>query len=434
MYRPSPQVPKPSPRAARICYESAEFIINLSSKQMDISPVDITWVFLLTVNMALNTLLWTVSYPEVRREHSRQDVEKLVDIALDVLGRSEERWPGTDAASQLYAIFSKACLQSYETRQYPGPQAVNFFTSPPAFADPSSPPEAYAQAPNAQMPYLNPPQFGYVFDSPPESMNTYAMDPNFPPPPPSFRSNSIFFNPASMEPSGRRFSYFPPDFMQTIDSPMDDSTPPATTTPEQHLASPPTQMSDQLPTPPDSIPTGNMSTPTPRNTLSPPGTLAQHTPNMAHTSPIPAPALSVAQALSPALKPPPPPHRVPTFAVPPVTQPAPAQRPLPAPTNITDWFSPPPPFISPYAFGNMSTSIFNDSMTNPGGFTDMAALGLQNPGMGTTFRPQFDYNQGRQGSLTQSQQLELMNVLETEGVGDIDAFLNGSTLPSSRWY
>lgn len=61
-----------------------------------------------------------------------------------------------------------------------------------------------------QAPYANPPQFNYVFDSPPEQMNNYAFDPNFPPPQPTFRSNSIFCNPASNEPTGRRFSYFPP--------------------------------------------------------------------------------------------------------------------------------------------------------------------------------------------------------------------------------
>ena len=84
----------------------------------------------------------------------------------------------------------------------------------------------------------------------------------------------------------------------------------------------------------------------------------------------------------------------------------------------------------------MSTSIFNDSMTNPGNFHDItsAGLGLQSLGVGTVTGPQFDYHAGRQGSLTQSQQLELLNVLETDGLGDIDAFLNGNAMPDSRYY
>ncbi|KAF4943104.1 hypothetical protein FSARC_15048, partial [Fusarium sarcochroum] len=219
-----------------ICYESSAYVINLNAKQMG-SGADVTWVFLLTVNMSLNTLLWTVSYPEVRQAHPRQDVEALISTSMDVLDRCAERWPGTASASQLYSIFTKACLQGYDERPMTG-QTTGFFTTPPSFADPNSP-EAFQNNPQ-QASYQNPPQFNHVFNSPPESMNPFAFDPNFPPPQPSFRSNSIFFNPASNEPTGRRFSYFPPDFMQPGETTMmDDPTPPATATPEQHMTSPP---------------------------------------------------------------------------------------------------------------------------------------------------------------------------------------------------
>ncbi|KAF4461339.1 purine utilization positive regulator [Fusarium albosuccineum] len=433
MYRPSPQVPKPSPRAAKICYESAAFIINHNAKELE-NSADISWVFLLIVNMSLNTLLWTVSYPEVRQTYPRKDVEALIDTSMDVLDRCAERWPGTASASQLYSIFSKACLQSYDARPTTG-QPGGFFTTPPSFADPSSPPEAFSQNNAQQAPYLNPPQFSYVFDSPPEAMNNYAFDPNFPPRQPTFRSNSIFFNPASNEPTGRRFSYFPPDFMQPGEAAPDDPTPPATTTPEQHMTSPPDQMSDQLPTPPDSVPTGNMTTPTPSTTLSPQHSMTAHpTPIMQHASPVGVPLVPV-QNMSPPVKIEPP-QRGPTFSVPPATQAAPIQRPLPTPNGINDWFSPPAPFISPYAFGNMSNSFFNDAMANPGNFGDIsgAGLGLQNLSGGNAAPAQLDYGFARQGSLTQSQQLELMNVLETEGMTDIDAFLNGGAVSNNRWY
>ncbi|KAF5025014.1 hypothetical protein F66182_2882 [Fusarium sp. NRRL 66182] len=434
MYRPSPQVPKPSPRAAMICYESSAHMIHLNAKQMD-SGVDITWVFLLTVNMALNTLLWTVSYPEVRQSYPREEVEKLISTSTDVLDRCAERWPGTASASQLYSIFSKACLQVYDERPMTG-HTADFFTSPPSFADPSSPPEAF-QGNSQQAPYMNPPQFNYVFNSTPESMNAYGFDPNFPPPQPSFRSNSIFFNPASNEPTGRRFSYFPPDSMQYGELPMDDPTPPATATPEQHMTSPPDHISEQLPTPPDSVPTGNMTTPTPSTALSPPNTLTAHpTPIMQHASPGGVPLMPVQSSMSPPIKIEPP-QRGHTFTVPPTPQAAAhQQRPLPTPTSIGDWFSPPPPFISPYAFSNMSNSFFNDSMANHGNYGDLsgAGLGLQNIEGDNIQAPQFDYGFARQGSLTQSQQLELMNVLETEGMGDIDAFLNGGPVPNNRWY
>ncbi|RMJ19036.1 hypothetical protein BHE90_009476 [Fusarium euwallaceae] len=437
MYRPSPQIPKPSARAAKLCFESSAIMIKLNAQQME-GGGDVSWVFLLTVNMSLNTLLWTVSYPEVRQAHPRKEVEELVELSMEVLQGCAERWPGTASASQLYSIFSKACLQSYDARPTTG-QPGGFFTTPPSFADPSSPPDAFSQQPNPQQaPFLNPPQFSHVFNSPPEAMNSFAFDPNYPPPQPTFRSNSIFFNPASGEPTGRRFSYFPPDYMQTGEAAPDDPTPPATTTPEQHMASPPDHVSDQLPTPPDSVPTGNMTTPTPSTALSPPNTMTAHpTPIMQHASPMVVP-LGV-QNMSPQVKIEPS-QGGPTFTVPPVTQTqaAPEQRPLPTLSDPNLWFSPPAPLISPYTFANMSNSFMNNGMGNTSNYGDMPGapgLGLQNFGTNNVPPPQFDYGFGRQGSLTQSQQLELMNVLETEGMGDIDAFLNGGDIPNNnRWY
>lgn len=429
MYRPSPQVPKPSPHAAKLCFESSAYMINANARQME-AGVDITWVFILTVNSALNTLLWTVSYPAVRQMHPREEVEELVNIAMDVLDRCAERWPGTASASQLYSIFSKACLQGYDSTEA-GQESDGFFTSPPSFADHNSPPDAYSQNNNQQAPFLNAPQFNHVFNSPLESMNTYGFDPNFPSQP-TFRSNSIFCNPASNEPTGRRFSYFPPNFTQGEAAP-DDPTPPATTTPEALMTSPSHHMSEQLPTPPDTIPTGNITTPS--NTLSPSNTMTtQHASIMPNTSP----AVSMAQLqnhMSPSVKVEPS-QQGNIFSVPPLPQHQVVQRSLPTPNSVNDWFSPPPPFITPYAMANMSNSFFNDAMSNSGNYGDMsgAGLGLQNPGVGPMGAPQFDYGFARQGSLTQSQQLELMNVLETEGLGDIDAFLNTGVVPNSRWY
>lgn len=148
-----------------------------------------------------------------------------------------------------------------------------------------------------------------------------------------------------------------------------------------------------------------------------------------------------------------------------------------------DWFSPPPPFISPYAFSSI-TGAAGGYLTDPtaafsgyglGGFGGVnnplspltgifgggpAGLGGGGPGGGMTGlggmpsgQPGYTGNPGmvegaggpgpdgvmneafgfgasgplnpqRQGSLSQEQQMELMDVLETEGMGDIDTFLN----------
>lgn len=443
MYRPSPQVTRPSARAASICFDSSAFIINLSGKQLENGVVDITWVFLLTVNMALNTLLWTTSYPEVRQARSREEVEELVNKALDVLDRCSERWPGTAAACQLYAVFSRACLLSYETRPESEPQSASSFASPPAISEPQSSPDNYTPVSNPQLPYLNPPQFGYVFDSPPESMNNYAFDPNFPPPQPTFRSNSIFRNPAA-DSSGRRFSYFPPDFTQAGDQGPDDPTLVANS---DHTLSPPDHhLINPMPTPPDSLAAGPMSTSASSATLSPPG---MPMPLRQATNLMPTPLQIPQTNMSPPQKPishqhqaPPnhsqPPQRHPNYtSVPPSSQPSIQQRPLPAVSNAGDWFNSASPFMSPYNFGSINSNFYNDTLSGNPGYGDVssAGLGLQSLGGALDGGGPFDMHPGRQGSLTQSQQLELMNVLETEGVSDIDAFLNaGNSARETNWY
>ena len=446
MYRPSPQVSKPSAAAAEICFKSSEYIIDISRKQINDGSVGITWVFLLVVNMSLNTLLWTTSYPEVRQFHAKQDAEELVNKALDVLDGCEERWPGTGTSSELYSIFAKACLQSYDNA---GHQPRSVLTTPPAAPEHNFPGEAnYSGLNDQQPPTFNPPQFGYVFDSPPESMNNYTMDPNFPPPQPSFRSNSIFQNPATTDTHGRRFSYFPPDFthIDEITTAPDDATQSTAVTANSRLSSPPNQMAGQVASPPDSM--ANMSGGASNVTVSPP----HMAPAQPHSQPQPQPhhhpapmgmqsagKMSSIQPLAA--------QRIPPYAMPhhqaprpqqrgmPQQRPLPQQSPAAASSSSGDWFSPPSAFMSPYNFGSMGSAFYNDlSGLNTFGDFSGSNLGMQNIGPPAGGVAQHFDRPGRQGSLTSSQQLELMNVLETEGVGDIDAFLKAGTMPDARWY
>ncbi|GAB0132962.1 hypothetical protein EsDP_00001382 [Epichloe bromicola] len=428
LYRPSPQVPQPSTNAASICFESSKYVINSMQRQMDGSFFSMTWILLIMLSSSLNVLLWSTSYAEVRQAHPRQEVEELLNKALSCLDRCAERWPGTGYTSQLYSAISRACLQSYE--RSPDHQQPTFsFASPSAATEPQSSPESYAH-PGSQLSYLNPPQFGFVFDSPPESMNAYTFDPNYPPPQPTFRSNSIFCNPAT-DSSGRRFSYFPPegapeDMVQAAAAAgvaaaaaPDHSTPPSVN-----------QNSTQMPTPPDSIPTGTMPATTPSTTLSPPH-VPMHGAALSGASSAPrvvpmqdhTPPPQAAQAA----------QMMPNFTT---TRPSVPQRPLPVASSAADWFSPPAPFISPYNFGHLSTSFFNDAMPNNFAETPTANLGgLQTMAAGFDAHGQYGFLPGRQGSLSQSQQVELLNALETEGVGDIDALLNaGNNMADVRWY
>ncbi|KAI1825503.1 hypothetical protein F4861DRAFT_537965 [Xylaria intraflava] len=411
LYRPSPQVPRPSARAAGKCFNSAAFVIDISSKQMMSAAVDITWVFLLTLYMSLNTLLWCVtSYPDIRATHSREQVQELVNIALDIIDQCVERWPGTSSASQLYTILTKACLQSYDSNSTPNLSSPGSQNTPPSQPETSSPgamemPGTMATSKPA-ITAFHPPQFGQVFGTAPESVNNYSLDMHFPPLP-TFRSNSIFLNPASFDHTGRRFSYFPPDFTQADNLiGADPSSPPsdATALSPPYISSPQTAQTAQTPESISSMPVTSSAMSTPM--LSTPS-LATSAPPQSSPDPMLAGGLP-----QPQQRPAPPAFTIPS--IPPGRLPE-GQRPLPQPpTTVTDWFNPPPPFISPYAFGSTGTGYWG----NTSGVSVMDGLPTGN----------FDFSRGlplnRQGSLSQAQQVELMDVLENEGMADIDTYLN----------
>ncbi|KAI0538300.1 hypothetical protein GGR58DRAFT_468460 [Xylaria digitata] len=408
LHRPSPQVPRPSVQSATKCFDSAAFVIDISSKQMMSAAVDITWVFLLTLYMSLNTLLWCVtSYADIRAAHSREEVQELVNIALDIIDQCVERWPGTASASELYSILTKACLQSYDSSGTPHLSSPGSQNTPPSQPETSSPNamELSSAMPTSKpgAPAFNPPQFGYVFGSAPESVVNYSLD-NTLPQHPTFRSNSIFLNPASNDHTGRRFSYFPPDFTQSDGlSGVDPSPPPS----ESTTISPPFISSPQLTqTSPESMSSIQASTPA-MSTMSTPLLSTPLLPTAVSQS---SPEAMLSNGLSQTQQRPP----LPAFTIPPLPtgQLPHGQRPLPQATTVTDWFNPPPPFISPYSFGSMGG--FWGNASNMNGFD-----GLESGHFDSSRLPP-----ERQGSLSQAQQIELMGVLESEGMADIDSYLN----------
>ncbi|KAI1129549.1 hypothetical protein F5Y10DRAFT_150435 [Nemania abortiva] len=407
LHRPSPQVPRPSVRSATKCFDSAAFVIHISSKQMMSAAVDITWVFLLTLYMSLNTLLWCVTrYPDVRAQHSREEVQELVNVALDIIDQCVERWPGTASASELYSILTRACLQSYDssTPNLSSPGSLN--TPPPPLKTETSSPNNPMDHPSTaapskpDAPAFNPPQFGYVFGSAPESVvDTYSLNNPFPTHP-TFRSNSIFLNPASNDHTGRRFSYFPPDFMQTDGLQGVDPSPPPS---ESTTISPPFLAQ----TPPDSISSMQAGTPAAMSTP------LLSTPLLTTTAPPQGSPDTIIQNGIPQ------PQPRPAFTIPPLPpgQLPQGQRPLPQATSVGEWFNPPPPFMSPYAFGGIGAGFWGTGggMNGGGAFDGLDSAAFDS---GRGLPPE------RQGSLSQAQQMELMSVLENEGMQDIDTYLS----------
>ncbi|KAH7395325.1 fungal-specific transcription factor domain-containing protein [Phaeosphaeria sp. MPI-PUGE-AT-0046c] len=114
MYRPSPQVPRPSLQAAIRCYDACQFNIYMTQKQIETKTVDMTWIFVQAIFMCVNTILWTLSYSEVRRLHSREEVEGHMNVALESIKLCSDRWPGVASAMELYYNLIGACMKIYD--------------------------------------------------------------------------------------------------------------------------------------------------------------------------------------------------------------------------------------------------------------------------------------------------------------------------------
>ncbi|KAM3071400.1 hypothetical protein ACMFMG_008995 [Clarireedia jacksonii] len=249
LFRPSPQVPQPSFRSALMCYDAATSNIASQHESVKASMVDITWPFLLSLFMTINTILWTISYPEVRSIHSKEEIEENIETALDTIAHCRERWPGTKSVSDLYVKIAKACIKSYENGDSSNPASSFSATSPPSSLPEANSPSAsdHSSATSASIPhaqhnkYQPPPQFGYVFDQIPEQLPPFEYHHPSHPIQPSFRSNSIFVSPSSGQ-SDRRFSYFPPEFTQPPSYPMNWNAAPAPPHPQSQ-----TQVQTSLP-------------------------------------------------------------------------------------------------------------------------------------------------------------------------------------------
>lgn len=115
LYRPSPQIPRPTTRAALLCFEACQYNIHMQKEQIITHSVELTWIFCQSLFMAVNTILWCLSYQEVRARYTKERVKSDLDIALDGIHLASARWPGVESALQLYYVFIDACLQIYGT-------------------------------------------------------------------------------------------------------------------------------------------------------------------------------------------------------------------------------------------------------------------------------------------------------------------------------
>ncbi|KAL2177059.1 fungal-specific transcription factor domain-containing protein [Thermothelomyces heterothallicus CBS 202.75] len=523
LYRPSPQIPKPTVNAAMKCFDSSRSIIDITSRQIEDGTVDITWESLLSVYASLNALLWSISYPDVRTKHSKEEVQDLAATALEAIKIFSDRWPGSSSAVQLYTVIANACLQSYDVgEETPSPPSGSQLGTPVSRAGPLSPESDTSRntptrqtGPQSAAPLFNTSSpFGYVFDVPNGTLaSQYGFDNDSSPfrRQPSFRSNSIFMSP-STDSNGRRLSSLAPDSKENPAPARMGATPPPPLDMPKHEPQPAVTSSPvtSLPTPPESFAPASahpgVHPPSTRHAPTASQATPMQTPNVHPTSlapvpdstpapmmqgkdgrpePIPASNFSQQQQQQQQQQPPQrqqqPSHQAPkpppsTFVTPPPppqphSQHQPQQRPPPSHAPA-DWYNPLPQFVPPHvyasgmsggpAFWNATPNPFtagfqpNGNSPGPYGARTGHAGGLPTPSMNASWNVAFGAEQqecqggfgpagmglgpggpglgggeyydsfliGRHGSLSQEQQLELMDMLETEGKSDIDSFLN----------
>ena len=104
---------------------------------IDKGHVDMTWIFTQSICMAVNTILWTLSYGEVRRQNPKEKVEQVLEVGMEAIGLASERWPGVNAAKELYENLIKACLKIYGKEgdvsiAAASPESVNSTSGPPS--------------------------------------------------------------------------------------------------------------------------------------------------------------------------------------------------------------------------------------------------------------------------------------------------------------
>ncbi|KAI9841803.1 MAG: hypothetical protein M1838_003412 [Thelocarpon superellum] len=133
LFRSSPQIPNPSVRAAVLCFNASAYNARMQRRQIAERSVDTTWILVQSLFMALNTILWCISYPEVRRLNPKSELVQLLQLGLESIRLCSDRWPGASSAYELYIKLSQARLKSYDTIEN-----TNGTSTPSTLASPAS--------------------------------------------------------------------------------------------------------------------------------------------------------------------------------------------------------------------------------------------------------------------------------------------------------
>ncbi|KAI5805924.1 fungal-specific transcription factor domain-containing protein [Geopyxis carbonaria] len=196
MYRPSPQVPQPSLEATLTCYKCAVENVYLEKKMFDERAVDLTWVFMHQIYTVTLTIIWAIYNPEIRKRYAKQDLQRHMKTQIKLLMNLDERWPGAEAAADLFKRLAKAALKNYDLDIKKSPKSTH--DSVPATSSPPAPQKLHPEQSSPQTmqnsPYPRSEGSWSLGDTPSPNANMPSFSSTYSPPRPQDPSGGDPFN------------------------------------------------------------------------------------------------------------------------------------------------------------------------------------------------------------------------------------------------
>lgn len=146
--------------------------------------VDITFVFVYQVTIALMAIIWAICTEQIRETYPESDVRKHIQTSLAVLSAASVKWPGTAATVDIFRQLSKAALKLYQKDERARSEKSNSLSPGPVSSSlppPVSAPARHSTPPNPLLssestPFSSQPQQAPPLPPPlPHSMNETSI-------------------------------------------------------------------------------------------------------------------------------------------------------------------------------------------------------------------------------------------------------------------
>ncbi|KAH8433837.1 Zn(II)2Cys6 transcription factor [Aspergillus melleus] len=118
LYRPSPQIPKPTPKAAQACFTSAMEIIRVQAELHRFANMECSWLSAHSIFVATITILYCLwTFPAVRQENSLGSCLKRAELSVQLLDSLRKTWLVAHEACQKLRRLIALTAEVYNPKQ-----------------------------------------------------------------------------------------------------------------------------------------------------------------------------------------------------------------------------------------------------------------------------------------------------------------------------